>query len=163
MVFLVDRKKELIKVKGLQVLFFSWTDFSSIPKSQGRPCWTGEPYQRTGGCNRCCRHWSWPCKGRWGAQGIRGQGKGRADRGGCEGESKRYQFTPNLCHRVMLPPPSPRTSTWSAGSSLSLRFPSRPLARSWGRTSKLLISRISMEHKSKGTAYIGTLSVTVIF
>ena len=33
MVFLVDRKKELIKVKGLQVLFFSWTDFSSIPKS----------------------------------------------------------------------------------------------------------------------------------
>ena len=96
MVFLVDRKKELIKVKGLQVLNFCLHNHALTPKQLGGACWTGESHQRTWGCNWCCCYWSCKCKGRGGTQGICGQGKGRADRGGCEGEHKRCQSTPDL-------------------------------------------------------------------
>lgn len=50
-------------------------------------------------------------------------------------------------HRVMSLPLSLRTNTWLVGLSLFHKSPSLLLERSSGKTSRLPISRVSMEHR----------------
>ena len=168
MVFLVDRKKELIKVKGFQVIQFC-RPLITTDEYQGCPCWVGEPYQSTWWSDRCGRYWSCGRQKRRGTQGICCQGKGRADWRGCQGDLRLWlteskisvvemwirvcrifwtfpQAVPyDLSLRATLPERSQHTSIWPVASSSSLRFPSRQLARSSGKISRPLMSRITLE------------------